>query len=184
MNKIFIISGPSGCGKGTIIEALMKMPELNLVWAKSYTTRAERASDASEGHYIFVSEEKFKELEKCGEVLESNFYNDNWYGTAKSEFDQGLNKGNVLKEIEPNGAFNLKKIYPDAVLIFITTSLENIKSRLIGRGQNTDKEIAERLEIAKNEIAQSKNYDFVVENPEGQPEKAIKEIEKIIQNQE
>lgn len=182
MNKIFVISGPSGCGKGTIIEELMKKQDLNLAWAKSYTTRLERQSDASEGHYIFVSEAKFKELEKSGEVLESNFYNDNWYGTAKSEFDQGLKNGNVLKEIEPNGAFNLKKIYPDAVLIFITTSLDNIKSRLIGRGQNTDEEIAERLKIAQKEIATSKDYDYIIENPQGHPEKAVAEIEKIIQN--
>lgn len=179
--NIFIISGPSGCGKGTVVEGLLKESEINLYWAKSYTTRPERESDKSESHYIFVDKKKFQDLEKNGEVLESNFYNGHWYGSSKSEIDNALANGkNALKEIEVNGAFNLKKQYPDAVLIFITTSLDNIKSRLTLRGQNTPEEINERLAIARREIEASKNYDYVVENPEGHPEKAIKKIENII----
>lgn len=180
MNKIFIISGPSGCGKGTIIEALMK-ENSDLAWPKNYTTRSERESDKTENHYIFVDEKKFNELKQTDEIFESNFYNDNWYGSSKSEIDNLIKSGKtVIKEVDVNGGEAYRKTFPDAVLIFITTSLENIKSRLIGRGQNTDAEIAERLEIAKQEIAMSKDYDYVVENPEGHPEKAVEEIKKII----
>lgn len=180
MNKIFIISGPSGCGKGTIIESLMKNNP-NLAWPKSYTTRPERESDRTENHYIFVDVAKFKELEKSGEIFESNFYNENWYGSSKSEIEKliGDNK-TVIKEVDVNGGEAYRKTFPNTVLIFITTSLDNIKARLIGRGQNTPEQIADRLAIAKQEIAMSKDYDYIVENPEGQPEKAIEEIERII----
>lgn len=180
MPKIFVISGPSGCGKGTIIETLMKN-NADLAWPKSYTTRLERESDKSENHYIFVDEIKFKELEKSGEIFESNLYNDNWYGSSKSEIDKIISDGKtVIKEVDVNGGEAYRKTFTNAVSIFITTSLDNIKVRLIGRGQNTDEEITERLNIAKEEIGKAKDYDYVVENPEGHPEKAVEEIEKII----
>lgn len=180
-NKIFVISGPSGVGKGTIIEALLKIPELNLFWAKSYTTRPERESDKSEGHYIFTCEKKFKELEKTGEIFESNYYNNNWYGSSKSEIDKILAQNkNVLKEVEVNGALVYKKKYPDAILIFIKTDLNNIKNRLISRGQNTEAEISERLKTAQKELVLEKEYDYSILNPQGHPEKGIKKIKGII----
>lgn len=181
--KIFIISGPSGVGKGTIAETVIKKPSNNLYWAKSYTTRPERESDKSEGHYIFVDENKFRQLEKEGEILESNYFNGNWYGSSKSEIDNAIKDGkNVLKEIEVNGAMNFKKILPSAVLIFIKADLDEIKSRLIHRGQNTNEEIEERLTICKNELEYEKEYDYCVMNPEGHPEKAVEDVEKIIRN--
>ena len=182
--KLFIISGPSGVGKGTIVEEVIKKPSNNLYWAKSYTTRPERDSDESEGHYIFIDEKKFKQLEKGGEILESNFFNDNWYGSSKSEIDQALSKGkNVLKEIEVNGAMKLKKLLPEAILIFIKAPIEDIHARLISRGQNTNEEIEERLNTCKKELVFEKKYDYCVINSENHPEKAIEEVEKIIQNE-
>lgn len=182
--KIFVISGPSGSGKGTIVEGLLKNPDLNLYWAKSYTTRPERESDKSEDHYLFVDEKKFKELEKAGEILESNFYNDNWYGSSKSEIEKLISEGKtVIKEVDVNGGEAYRKTFPEAKLIFITTSLNNIKARLIKRGQNTDEEIADRLATAKKEIAMSKDYDHIVENPEGHPEIAVEEIINIIKKE-
>ena len=179
--KVFIISGPSGVGKGTIVEAVIKKPSNNLYWAKSYTTRPERDSDKSEGHYIFIDEQKFKQLEKAGEILESNFFNGNWYGTSKSEIDTAISNGkNVLKEIEVNGAMNLKKLLPKAILIFIKAPIADIRKRLISRGQNTELEIEERLNTCKKELAFEKEYDYCITNPEGQPEKAIGEIDEII----
>lgn len=179
--KLFIISGPSGVGKGTIIEDVAKNPSNNLYWAKSYTTRLERESDKSEDHYIFIDEKKFKNLEKTGEILESNYYNNSWYGSSKSEIDNALGDGkNVLKEIEVNGAMHFKEFFPKAILIFIKAAIEDVHSRLIHRGQNTKEEINERLNTCKKELTFEKEYDYCIINPEGHPKKAIKEVEKII----
>jgi len=183
-NKIYIISGPSGIGKGTIEEALVKDKTLNLYWAKSYTTRAPRESDKTENKYIFTNKEKFKELEKSGEIFESNFYNDNWYGSSRLEIEKALENGqNVIKDVDVNGGKAYRQFFPDAVQIFIIASLENIKSRLVERGQNTPEEIEERLETAKKELEYQSNYDFVVENPEGHPEKAIEAVADIIKKE-
>lgn len=179
-----MISGPSGVGKGTLVEAVRKNHQSEFYWAKSYTTRPERVSDKTEAHYIFVDVNKFKELEKSGEVLESNFFSGNWYGSSKSEIDRALESGkNILKEVEVNGAIIYKEKYPESVLIFIKADLQNIKSRLINRGQNTAEEIQSRLKIARKEMTFEKDYDYSVVNPEGHPEKAIEEIEKIIKKE-
>ena len=181
--KLFIISGPSGVGKGTIVEGILNNPTLNLYWAKSYTTRPERISDKMESHYHFCNLDKFKRLEKQGEILEKNYFNGHWYGSSKSEIDYALKAGrNVLKEIEVNGAMNIKNYYPNAVLIFIKANLDDIKNRLIKRKQNSPEQITERLEMAKKELEYENEYRFSVINPEGQPEKAIEEVEKIIKN--
>lgn len=182
--KIYIISGPSGVGKGTIVNTLRKDPNLKLKWAKSYTTRAQRESDKNEDHYFFIDKNEFALLEKTGEILESNFYNNNWYGSSKSQIDKTLNDGNsVIKDIEVNGAMVFKKDFNNAVLIFIKCNLNDLKNRLINRGQNSDEEIEKRLSIAQRELSYEKEYDYVVINPEGHPEKAIAEIEQIIKKE-
>jgi guanylate kinase len=181
MNKIFVISGPSGCGKGTIIKKLLEEKDLNLIWAKSYTTRAERASDELEDKYIFVDVQKFKELTNRGEILESNFYNGNWYGTSLSDLNHTLENGkNVMKDVDVNGGKFYKENFPQSVLIFVKCEPAEMRSRLEKGGQNTPKEVSERLFIAAKELRESVNYDYVVENPEGHPEKAVEEIKNII----
>lgn len=181
MPKIFVISGPSGVGKGTIVRALVKKPELNLVWGTTYTTRPTRPSDSIENHYAHVSQEQFKNLEQNGEIFESNFFNGCWYGSSKKLLDEQINWGkNVIVELDVNGGLNYKKTFPESVLIFVTAPLDQIKQRLETRGQNTTTEIEGRLETAKNELAIANQYDYVVKNPQGKPQQAIDKISEII----
>jgi len=184
-SKLFIISGPAGVGQGTIIKKLLEIPELNLQWVKGYTTRAQRESDQKEQKYNFVSIEEFKALEKNGEIFESTFYNNNFYGTSKSEINKVLKLGhNAIRDVDPiDGQKNFRHIFPNSVLIFITANLYDIKNRLINRGQNTAEEIDERTKFAKKQIEYAKLFDYIVENPEGHPEKAVEEIERIIQKE-
>lgn len=185
MNKIFVISGPSGVGKGTIVKGLLNNPKLNLTLAKTYTTRPERPSDKIENHYFFVDEKRFKEIETNGEIIESNFYNGNWYGSSKSEIEKAFSEGkNVVKEIEVHGGMAYKKLFPQkAVLIFVKSDLETIKHRLIERGQNTPDQIQERLKIAEKELTYEKDYQYQIDNPEGRPEVAIAEIQETIKRE-
>lgn len=184
MNKIFIISGPSGIGKNTIIKGLRAKQELNLAVAKTYTTRNKRESDKLEQNHIFINKDEFKNLETSGEIPESNFYNNNWYGSSKSEIEVILaNNRNIITDIDVNGALAYKKLFENAVLIFIESDIRDLKNRLIKRGQNSQEEIEERLKTAKKELEYKEKYDYVVENPEGYPEKAVEEIEEIIKHE-
>lgn len=181
--KIFVISGPAGVGKGTIIRALLKDQSLKVAWSKSFTTRSKRLSDAKEDHYFFVDPNQFKKLERSGEILESNFYNNHWYGSSKSDLESHLAAGrNIIKEIEVSGGLAFLKQYPDrSVLIFLTAPIEDIKKRLEARGQNTTQEIEQRLRIAKRELAVARQYyDQIVENPQGKPVQAIERVKKIV----
>lgn len=181
MPKIFVISGPSGVGKGTVVDGLIKKPELNLSWVTTYTTRPPRQSHATENHYIHVSVEEFKKLESDGEIFESNLFNDNWYGSSKKLINQVLAQGkNVIVELDVNGGLAYKKAFPEAISIFITAPLEEIKKRLESRGQNTEQEIEHRFENAKKELEIAKQYDYAVENRQGNPQQAIDEVTKII----
>lgn len=180
--KIYIISGPSGAGKDTIIDMILKNKKLNVAKAKSYTTREPR-NESDKDRYIFIDEETFKKFEKSGEIIESNFYNDNWYGSSKSEIDKSINRGiNIVNDIDVNGGVFYKKFYPEATLIFIKTSLEDIKSRLHARGENTPGEIEARIETAKKEMKFENYYDFSVINPNGHPEIAVDGVTNIISN--
>jgi guanylate kinase len=183
--KIFVISGPAGVGQGTIIKELLKKPELNLQWVKGYTSRAPRESDLREQKYTFITKEEFQHLAKDGEIFEWTFFNNHYYGSSKLEIKKILeNSQNAIRDVDPiDGRKAYRKLYPGAVLIFITADLASIRKRLINRGQNTLEEIEDRLKIAEEEIKQIKYYDYVVENPDGHPEKAVEEIKNIMKKE-
>ena len=184
MSKIFVISGPAGVGQGTIIKELLKEPELNLQWVKGYTSRAPRETDLKENKYNFVTKEEFKHLTKTGEIFEWTFYNNHYYGSSRSAIEKIINENkNAIRDVDPiEGGKLYRKFFPHAKQIFITADLGSIRQRLINRGQNTSEEIEARLKIAEEEMKHAKYYDYVVENTEGHPEKAVAEIEKIIKN--
>lgn len=176
--KFIIISGPSGVGKGTIYNVLLK--ELNAWYSVSMTTRGIREGEVDGVNYYFISKEEFKKRIEEGKLLEYNIYNDNYYGTPKDKVLEKLEEGvNVFLEIDVNGARNIKNIFPDALLIYIAPpSIEELRDRLVGRGTEDLETIENRLKIASDELKQIDFYDYVVVNDN--LDKAINEVRNII----
>ena len=176
--KFVVVSGPSGVGKGTICNKLMN--ELNAWYSVSTTTREKREGEVDGVNYYFISKEEFRKRIDNNEFLEYNIYNGNYYGTSKKVVLEKMNEGiNVFSEIDVNGAHNIKKIFPDALLIYIAPpSMEELKRRLIGRGTESEDTINERLKIAEKEMQELDFYDYVVVNDD--LEKATKEVKNII----
>lgn len=176
--KLIVISGPSGVGKGTICNKLFK--ELNAWYSVSTTTRNPREGEVDGVNYFFITKEEFLKKIEAGEFLEYNYYNENYYGTSKrivlEKMDQGVN---VFSEIDVNGARNIKKIFPDALLIYIAPpSMEELRKRLVGRGTDPIERINQRLAIAEEEMKQVDFYDYVVVNDD--LEKATNQVKEII----
>ncbi len=180
--KIFVISGSSGVGKGTVIS--LARPELkNFKQIATLTTREKRKGGHRERNRIFVSEAKFKKMIKNGQMAEYDFHHGKYYGTPK-DLEKFLNQGkNVLLEIDVDGARQIKKKYPqNAILVFIWAPIENIEKRLRKRGQNTEAEIQERLKRTKKEFEAKKFYDFAIENRRGKQKEAAKKLVEICQD--
>lgn len=176
--KFIVISGPSGVGKGTICNKLID--DLLAEYSVSYTTREPREGEVDGVNYNFISKEDFEKMIGKGDFLEYNCYNGNYYGTSKGYVMDKVNNGiNVILEIDVNGAKNVKKIYSNALLIYIAPpSMEELEKRLIGRGTEDKEKIKARLEIAKEEMKQVNIYDYVVVNND--LDTAINEVRNII----
>ncbi|MBQ8576506.1 MAG: guanylate kinase [Clostridia bacterium] len=178
----FVLSGPSGCGKGTIVKALLEKYPDQFALSVSATTRAPRPGEENGVHYHFISGEEFERRIAEDEILEYTTYCGNYYGTPKKELYERTAAGiNVILEIEVEGAMNVRRLCPEAVLIFVLPpDPETLEARLRGRGTNTEEDIKNRLLTAKREIAVMKDYDYVVINEDGGAEIAAKEIAGII----
>ena len=179
MTKLFVISGSSGVGKGTVIkEFLNKHPEFRL--SISCTTRGKREGEVHGVNYFFLSPNEFKECISNDEFLEWAEFSGNHYGTKKAFVEDCLNNGeNLILEIDTKGALNVKKIMPEAELIFIAPpSVEELEARLRGRHTETEEAIQKRLASIKLEIENSKQFDYKVVNDT--VENAVKELEKIM----
>ena len=179
MTKLFVISGSSGVGKGTVIkEFLNKHPEFRL--SISCTTRGKREGEVHGVNYFFLSPNEFKECISNDEFLEWAEFSGNHYGTKKAFVEDCLNNGeNLILEIDTKGALNVKKIMPEAELIFIAPpSVEELEARLRGRHTETEEAIQKRLASIKLEIENSKQFDYKVINDT--VENAVKELEKIM----
>ncbi len=164
---LFVISGPSGVGKGTVIEQVMNRSE-NLVFGVSDTTRAPRPGEVDGVNYHYITREEFDENIKNGEMLEYTCYNGNCYGTPKSAVEKALSSGkNVLLDIEVEGAANVKRIFPECITLFmLPPSIEVLESRLKGRGTETEQQIAGRMARARKELELVDNYNYRVVNDE------------------
>ena len=177
--KLFVISGSSGVGKGTLLKELLKQhPDLKL--SISATTRSPRLGEVDGVNYFFTKREDFEKAIQNGEFLEWAEFNGNLYGTKEAYVRKTLAKGeNLLLEIETRGALQIKSKLPDAILIFILPpSFEELEHRLRGRNTEDETAIQNRLKEVKREIECSKDYDFRVINDD--LDKALKELEQIL----
>ena len=164
MGKLFVISGASGVGKSTVLAKVMASRP-DLTFSVSATTRSPRAGEVDGKDYYFVSKDKFLAMIDNHEFLEYDAHMDNYYGTPKAQLEEKLQKGSVILDIEPNGAFNVRREKGDAVLIFIAPpSLEELEHRLRGRGDTSEEQIRVRQARVAWEMEQSKQYDHVVIN--------------------
>ena len=176
--KLFVISGASGVGKSTVLKRVMEQRK-DLVFSVSATTRAPRNGEVDGVHYYFVSRPQFEEMIARNEFLEYDEHHETYYGTPTKQVEEKQEHGNVILDIEPNGAFNVRKARPDATLIFIMPpSWEALENRLRGRGDTSPEQIEIRLNRAKWEMEQSAQYDYVVTN--SQVDTCAAEILKII----
>lgn len=162
--KLFIISGASGVGKSTVLRRVMEQRK-DLFFSVSATTREPRPDEQEAVSYYFVSKAIFREMIDNGEFLEYDAHMNNFYGTPKGQLEEKLQKGHVILDIEPNGAFIVQKARPDAVLIFIAPpSMEEVENRLRRRGDTAEDQIQIRLKRANWEMEQSKKYNYIVIN--------------------
>ena len=162
--KLFVFSGASGVGKSTVLSQVMSRRE-DLRFSVSATTRAPRPGEQDGVNYYFVSKEQFLDMIEKNEFLEYDAHMDNYYGTPKGQLEEKLKVGHVVLDIEPNGAFAVRKARPDAVLIFIAPpSMEELERRLRSRGDTPEEQIKLRLARAQWEMEQSEQYNYVVNN--------------------
>ena len=179
--SLYVISGPSGAGKGTLVERILDgHPDITL--SISATTRQPREGEVDGVHYHFMSVDEFEDVIARDGFIEWAQVHSNYYGTPLAPIEQHLAAGDtVLLEIDVQGAFQVLDKLPQAKLVFIAPpSIEELERRLRGRGTETEEVIAQRLANAKGEMDVSKDYDFVIVNDD--LERATKELARVLES--
>lgn len=175
---VFVVTGPSGAGKGTLIQLVLpRFPQLAL--AVSATTRPQRPGEENGSHYWFLDREEFDRRVVAGEFLEWVDYVGNRYGTLNSEIDRLRAAGKApLLELETDGALRVKARVPGAITIFVTAPVEELERRLRERATESSGVIDERLATARRQLEQQAEFDFVVHNDDR--ERAANDLAEII----
>lgn len=181
--KLFVISGCSGVGKGTVLKEFMARNTEDFMLSVSCTTRKPRPGEVDGINYFFMSVEEFQDCIKKDKFLEYAQFAGNYYGTKQKYINQKFAEGlNIILEIETQGALQVKKKMPEAVLIFIAPpSVEELEHRLRGRHTEDEETIKKRLDLVKVELERSKQYDYIVVNDD--LERAVSEIENIARSE-
>ncbi len=177
--SLIVVSGPSGCGKGTVIQEFLKGHKD--AWLSiSCTSRDPRPGDVPNESYYFITREEFEEKIEKGEFLEYAEYNKNYYGTPKEHIEERLAKGiDVILEIEVQGALKVKELVPEAICIFIMPpSMKELKKRLVGRGTESKEKVLGRFKTAYQEINNVTRYNYVVTNDD--VENAVAKMSAIL----
>lgn len=176
---LFVLSAPSGAGKSTLAKELRKkMPEIH--YSISLTTRRPRQDEKHGEDYFFISEKEFQMKKETNELIEYASVHGYWYGTPRPFIENNLKTGhNIILNIDVQGARQIKKIYPDSVLIFIAPpSLSELESRLRGRRQDDEIAIQKRLNAARAELEAVRDYDYLVLNEK--VDRAVEQLRCII----
>ena len=178
---LFVVSGPSGAGKDTLVDALrQRMPRLK--YSVSATTRAPRPGENEGEHYFFLSRDDFQKRIADNGFLEYREYNGNLYGTPRDFVEHTLTEGyDLFMKPEVNGALAIKSAFPDAVLIFLLPDkFSHLRERLLARRTETNEEIARRLEIAHSEMQYLRHFDYIVINEDRREQEAVNDLEAIV----
>jgi guanylate kinase len=177
---MLVVSGPAGSGKGTVNAKLLAREDF--AFSVSATTRAARPGEVDGVNYHFITRESFLERIDSGDMLEYTEYCGNFYGTPLKEAEEVLRSGkNLILEIEVEGAMNVKRKYPDAVLVLLLPPSYSVQeARLRGRGTETEEKILLRLARAKEEVALADCYDYVVYNYDNRADEAAAHILSIV----
>jgi guanylate kinase len=177
---LFVLSGPSGVGKGTICKTLRKQ-DTGLRYSVSCTTRSPREGEVEGKEYFFKTREQFEQMIKDNKLLEWAEYVGNYYGTPIDYVKQTLSEGkDVILEIEVQGALQVRNLFPEGVFIFLVPpSINELQSRIVNRGTENSELIQNRMKVAKEEIEMMDHYDYVVENDK--VELACGRIKAIVQ---
>lgn len=179
---LLVISGPSGSGKGELVKRLIAQRS-DIALSVSATTRSPRTGEVNGQSYYFMTREKFKETLDAGDFLEYNEYSGNFYGTPKSEVMARIDAGtSIILEIDVHGAMNVKRQYPEAVLMMIVPpDFDTLEKRLRGRGDDVPEAVIRtRLENSRYELAKLPCYDYLVINESGKLDATVNEVMSII----
>ncbi|MFE5319678.1 guanylate kinase [Paenibacillus sp. NPDC056579] len=176
---LIVLSGPSGVGKGTVCKALRQCTP-DLVYSVSATTREARQGEVDGVNYFFKTREQFQQLIEEDQMLEWAEYVGNFYGTPRKFVEETINSGkDIILEIEVQGALKVKQKFPEGVFIFLLPpSMDELESRIVGRGTESEESIRNRMSVAMDEIKLMEHYDYAIVND--RVENACSKIQAIV----